>query len=58
MVSNIVIVALCVVFFIIFIKCFKDIFFILYLSILVLLLNIFFIKVYVLVIIVLLYGGI
>ena len=36
------------VFFTIFTKCFKDIFFILYLNVLVLLLNIFFIKMYIL----------
>ena len=41
MVGNIVIIVLRVVFFTIFIKCFKDIFFILYFSILVLPLNVF-----------------
>ena len=39
-VGNIIIIALRIIFFMIFIKCFKDIFFILYLSISVLLLNI------------------
>ena len=59
MVGNIIIIALYVVFFIIFIKCFKDIFFILYLNVLVLLLNTFFLlKCMSLVIITLLYGGI
>ena len=59
MVGNVVVIALRVVFFTIFIKCFKDIFFMLYLSVLVLLLNTFFLlKCMSFVIIILLYGGI
>ena len=59
MVSNVVIIALRVVFFTIFIKYFKDIFFILYLSVLVLLLNIFSsLKYTSFIIIILLYRGI
>ena len=59
MVGNIIIITLCMVFFTIFIKCFKDIFFILYLSISVLPLNTFFLLKYIsLIIITLLYGGI
>ena len=59
MVNNIIIIALYVVFFIIFTKCFKDIFFTLYLSILVLLSNIFSLLKYIFfIIIILFYGGI
>ena len=59
MVGNIIIIALYMVFFTIFIKYFKDIFFILYLSVLVLPLNTFSLLKYTsLIIIILLYGGI
>ena len=59
MVGNVIVVALRVVFFTIFIKYFKDIFFILHLSILVLPLNIFSLLKYIsFIIIILLYGGI
>ena len=59
MVGNIIIVALCMVFFIIFTKYFKDIFFISHLSISVLLLNTFsLLKCIFFIIIILLYGGI
>ena len=59
MVGNIIIIVLRVVFFTIFIKCFKNIFFTLYLSISVLPSNIFsLLKCMSLVIITLLYGGI
>ena len=59
MVGSTVIIALYVVLFIIFIKCFKDIFFISHLSISVLPLNIFFLLKYIFfIIITLLYGGI
>ena len=59
MVNNIIIIALCVVLFTISIKCFKDIFFILYLNVLVLPSNTFFsLKFIFFVIITLLYGGI
>ena len=58
-VGNAVIIALRVVFFTIFIKCFKNIFFILYLSILILPLNTFsLLKCTSLIIIILLYKGI
>ena len=59
MVGSIIIVILRMVFFIIFTKCFKDIFFMLYLNVLVLLLNIFsLLKCMSFVIIILLYKGI
>ena len=58
-INNVIIITLYMVFFIIFIKCFKDIFFILYLSILVLLLNISsLLKCISFIIIILLYRGI
>ena len=58
-VGNVIIIALCVVFFTIFAKCFKDIFFMSYLSVLVLPLNTFsLLKCMSFVIIILLYGGI
>ena len=59
MVGNIIIIVLYMVFFTIFVKCFKNIFFILYLSILVLPLNTsFLLKCISFIIIILLYGGI
>ena len=58
MVNNIIIVVLRMVFFTIFTKCSKDIFFTLYLSVLVLLLNTFsLLKCVFFIIITLLYGG-
>ena len=59
MVGNVIVITLRVAYFTIFIKCFKDIFFILHLSVLVLPLNIFsLLKCTSLIIIILLYGGI